>query len=119
MDAGNKKTILSTDGLAVGYRTHGGSNILLKDLRLELRRGELVCFMGPNGAGKSSLIRTLAGLQKPLGGAIHIDTNNLELPKNIAVVLTNRLEGVRMTVRELITYGRYPYLDWNVSLSES
>jgi iron complex transport system ATP-binding protein len=77
-----------------------------------LNAGELVCLMGPNGIGKSTLLRTLAGLQKPLQGKISDATE-----KNIALVLTDRIVATNMTVYDLVTYGRYPYLDWGISLS--
>ncbi len=77
-----------------------------------MNAGELVCLMGPNGIGKSTLLRTLAGLQKPLQGKISAATE-----KNIALVLTDRIVATNMTVYDLVTYGRYPYLDWSISLS--
>jgi iron complex transport system ATP-binding protein len=111
---------LSTTALQIGYTANKKENILFKDLNLELKAGELVCFMGPNGIGKSSLIRTLAGLQKPLSGEIEI--NNMEakhgLSRQIAVVLTEKIFTAAMTVYEVIAFGRYPYLDWNISLSQ-
>jgi iron complex transport system ATP-binding protein len=107
---------LSTAHLSVGFRSNGASACLFRDLGLELVAGQLVCLMGPNGVGKSSLIRTLAGLQRPLGGSIEMpmkDPGNL--PKNISVVLTHRVQG-NMTARELVIFGRYPYLNWDVTL---
>jgi len=68
--------------------------------------------MGPNGAGKSTLIRTLARLQKPLAGTLS-ETSE----KSIALVLTDRITSISMSVYELITFGRYPYLDWNIALT--
>lgn len=107
-----KNILLSTQNLTVGYRHEGSENVLFNDLNISLHAGELVCFMGPNGIGKSTLIRTLAGLQKPLSpGREEID------PQKISVVLTDRITAVNMTVLELVAYGRYPYLDWNVTLS--
>jgi iron complex transport system ATP-binding protein len=106
----DRKILLSTKDLSVGYIP---DNSLFEKLNLSLLEGELVCFMGPNGIGKSTLIRTLAGLQNPLGG--NVSARN---EKQIAVVLTDRISASHMTARELINYGRYPYLEWNISLSE-
>lgn len=105
--------LLKTEALSIGYR-----EVLLENLSLQLNAGELVCFMGPNGIGKSTLIRTLAGLQKPLSGKVSHTTNLQDLTKQISVVLTDRINTVNMTVRELISYGRYPYLNWNIQLTE-
>jgi iron complex transport system ATP-binding protein len=103
---------LHTQSLSVGYSDTKNTNQLFTDLNLDLNAGELVCLMGPNGIGKSTLLRTLAGLQKPLQGKISGVTE-----KNIALVLTDRIVATNMTVYDLVTYGRYPYLDWSISLS--
>jgi iron complex transport system ATP-binding protein len=108
--------LLSAKNLTVGYTEGQKKNILFENLDIQLKAGELVCFMGSNGIGKSTLIRTLAGLHPPLvtptGGELVGD------PKRLSVVLTDRINAVNMTVEELVSYGRYPYLDWNVQLSD-
>lgn len=115
-----KTSHLSTSGLCIGYRNNQRENRLFEDLNLELFPGQLVCFMGPNGAGKSSLIRTLAGLQKPLSGDIAIKAaERINTSRQISVVLTDRITAVNMTVEEVVAFGRYPYLDWNIRLSQS
>ncbi|HEY9048689.1 MAG TPA: ABC transporter ATP-binding protein [Ohtaekwangia sp.] len=113
MSQTSKKILLETNGLAVGH--HGSDKALFENLNLSLCQGELVCFMGPNGIGKSTLIRTLAGLQKALKGTIRLGTN---LHQQIAVVLTDKVVSSNMSVYELITFGRYPYLDWSIRLRE-
>lgn len=100
---------MKTASLTVGY----GTLKLFKDLDLQLNAGELVCFMGPNGCGKSTLIKTLAGLLPPLSGTLPKKDE-----KNVAVVLTDRIHSHHMNVKELITYGRYPYLGWDLKLSD-
>src|SRR5258705_6167262 len=69
--------------------------------------------MGPNGIGKSTLIRTIAGLQKPLAGEI----SKLD-EMRIALVLTDKITARQMTVYDLVSYGRYPHLDWGISFTE-
>lgn len=105
--------VLSINDLVVGYKTDKKEHTLFDTLNLKLKQGELVCFMGSNGIGKSTLLRTLAGLQKPLAGTVEIVND-----QSVAVVLTDRINSALMTVYDLITYGRYPYLNWNVSLSK-
>ncbi len=99
--------LLRTTGLAIGY----GGKTVLDRLDLELQAGTFVCFMGPNGIGKSTLIRTLAGLQQPLKGSVTCS-------QRPAVVLTDRITAGYMTVRQLITFGRYPYLSWSLKLAD-
>jgi iron complex transport system ATP-binding protein len=104
--------MIETSKLSTGYVVKGKEQMLFEDLDLQLKTGELVCFMGPNGIGKSTLLRTLAGLQNPLSGEVKgIDA------KSIGLVLTDKITTTNMTVNELVTYGRYPYLDWSISLS--
>jgi iron complex transport system ATP-binding protein len=111
------KTCIETRDLTVGYK----HNVLLQDLSLTLNAGELVCFMGPNGVGKSTLIRTLAGLQSALSGQIAYKTsasqNPYDLPRALAVVLTDRITAGNMTAADVISFGRYPYLNWNAQLT--
>lgn len=101
---------LQTTDLVVGYKKETETIRLFEPLSLQLRAGELVCFMGSNGIGKTTLIKTLAGILKPLGG-------NVIRTQDAALVLTDRINSALMTVRDLVTYGRYPYLDWRISLS--
>ena len=88
------------------------------DLNLKLQAGELVCLIGPNGTGKSTLLRTLAGLQKPLEGKIKIDNNELEKLSQhakamlIALVLTDKIDIDNATVLDIVSFGRHPYSNW-------
>lgn len=104
-------SLLEVKNLSVGFDHR---KILFNNIRLALQPGQLVCFIGPNGIGKSTLIRTLAGLQPPLAGTI---AGNNE--KQVAVVLTDKISASHMTVSELIAYGRYPHLDWSISLTDA
>ena len=67
------EVILNTKKLDIGY----DKTYIAKNLALSLYAGEMVCLIGPNGSGKSTLIRTLVGLQDPLGGKIEIKNKKL------------------------------------------
>jgi iron complex transport system ATP-binding protein len=108
--------LLITQDLEIGFHEGSREHLLLHDLNLALMPGEIVCFMGVNGVGKSTLIRTLSGLQKPLRGGIRYSQDG-ELSTKVAVVLTDRVAATHLTVYELITFGRYPYLDWRTKLN--
>jgi iron complex transport system ATP-binding protein len=112
---------LYTENLSIGYAINKKENFLFHNLNLHLPPGQLVCFMGPNGIGKSTLIRTLAGLQKPLSGNVNINPakERDSISRHISVVLTDKISSLNMTAYEVVAYGRYPYLDWNINLSEA
>ncbi|UCC19956.1 MAG: ABC transporter ATP-binding protein [Promethearchaeota archaeon] len=66
----------------VGY-TYPNGTVALKNINLNINKGELIGIMGKNGAGKTSLIRTLNGLIRPTRGNIYIDSENIN-SKSIA-----------------------------------
>ncbi|MCX7638257.1 MAG: ABC transporter ATP-binding protein [Cyclobacteriaceae bacterium] len=106
------ETLLHTNQLTVGY---AGSppHVLFTNLNLVLHQGKLICFMGPNGIGKSTLLRTLAGLHQPISGEVYYSKKNKTSPeKFLSVVLTDKPATGFLTAEELVTFGRYPYLNW-------
>lgn len=109
---------ITTHQLAIGYGQGKSQIRLFENLNLSVYGGQMTCFMGPNGAGKSSLLRTLAGLQQPLGGGTQYHASN-ETDRHeyqIAVVLTDRVRAANLKVEEVVSFGRYPYLGWNIHL---
>lgn len=61
--------MLSARNLSVGY----GSRVVVADISLDVKEGEVLCLLGPNGAGKTTLFKTLLGLIHPLAGEITLD----------------------------------------------
>ena len=105
------KPLLIIENLTIGYNDVS----ILRNLNLTLYSRKLVCFMGPNGIGKSSLIKTLIGLLSPISGTFHFaEVGPIE--RVASVVLTDRVQHPQLTVEELITMGRYPFLDWRLKL---
>ncbi len=69
--AGPAPATLSLDSVTV--RIPGTDHVVLRDVDLHLRRGDVVALVGPNGAGKSTLIDVLAGLLPPDSGSVTAD----------------------------------------------
>ena len=54
-----------------------GSVIAARDINLHLPHGQFVCFLGPSGCGKTTLLRLVAGLEKPSKGRILLDDEDI------------------------------------------
>jgi iron complex transport system ATP-binding protein len=120
----NKKNILTTSNLSIGYKTKNAVTPIAKNLNLNLQEGKLIALIGANGIGKSTLLRTITGIQKPLEGAVYLndkkvtDYESLELAQNLSIVLTEKLPPSNLTVFELVALGRQPYTNWIGTLSD-
>ena len=68
--------ILEARGLCAGY----GSVPVVRDLDLEVHRGEMVALLGVNGAGKTTTVRALSGQIKPTSGEVHFRGNPTTAP---------------------------------------
>ncbi|MDN5559219.1 MAG: ATP-binding cassette domain-containing protein, partial [Ruaniaceae bacterium] len=60
--------VVRTRGLNMSY----GDNHVLRDLDLEINRGEVVVILGPNGAGKTTTVEILEGFRKPSSGSVEV-----------------------------------------------
>lgn len=118
-----EKTILSAVNLDIGYRSSKSATAIARGIDLDLKQGKLTALIGANGIGKSTLLRTLTGIQKPLGGNIFLNGKGIdgysqkELAQNLAIVLTESLPPSNLTVFELVALGRQPYTNWLGTLS--
>ena len=54
---------------------------VLKGINTEIRKGDVVCVIGPSGSGKSTFLRCLNMLEKPSGGKIIFNGEDLAAPK--------------------------------------
>jgi iron complex transport system ATP-binding protein len=117
------RPVLHTQQLRIGYAAGRQRVTVCAGIDSTLYSGELVCLIGPNGAGKSTLMRTLAGMQAPLDGAVRLgetDVRDLpprELARHLSLVLTERVDAAGMTARELVALSRQPYTGWLGDLS--
>jgi ABC-2 type transport system ATP-binding protein len=66
--------IISVSGLT---KTYGSSFHALRDINLEIKRGEIFALLGPNGAGKTTLIGVICGIINPSQGRIAVDGHDI------------------------------------------
>ena len=82
---------------------------VLKDINLDIKKGELIVFVGPSGCGKSTLLRMIAGLEKITGGELRIDGMVVnDVPpseRGIAMVFQSYALYPHMTVRENMQFA--------------
>jgi iron complex transport system ATP-binding protein len=118
-----KKSIamLSAQNMSIGY----GAAPLYSAISFLAEPGDMVGLLGINGIGKSTLLRTMAGLQKRIGGSLTlngVDIQSLpvaERARQISIVLTERVFIDNITVKDFIALGRTPYTGWLGQLSEA
>ena len=115
-----KNIYFFTKKMCVGY----DGKPLIKDMEINLSRGEILTLIGPNGAGKSTVLKSIAGQLRLLGGKVYLEENNLaemkagELAKKMSVVFTEKLRAEMKSCRDVVATGRYPYTGWFGVLSK-
>ncbi len=99
---------LSVADVALSY----GQTVVLRDLSLDVREGEMVALLGRNGAGKSTLLRLLSGVMSPQQGTVRLDgapisgLNRRAIARRLAVVPQQLQVPFAFTVREVAGLGR-------------
>ena len=90
------------------HKRYGGFTAL-QSVNLQIRRGELVCFLGPSGCGKTTLLRAIAGLEAQTSGEIWQDGKNVsELPaaqRDYGIVFQSYALFPNLTVADNVGYG--------------
>jgi len=85
-------SILEVTGLKKTYTTRFGSNKVeaLKNVSFTVEQGEYVAIMGESGSGKTTLLNIVASLDKPTGGTVCLDGNDLSSIKESSVAAFRR-----------------------------
>ena len=86
-----------------------GQTLAVRDVNLQVERGEFVSFLGPSGCGKTTTLRMIAGFEHPTSGAIVIDgvdvTGKPANQRNIGMVFQSYALFPNMTVANNIGFG--------------
>lgn len=92
-----------------GVNKRFGDNHIVKDLDVDIYKGEFLTLLGPSGCGKTTTLRMIAGFEQPTSGEILLEGQNVaNLPPNkrdINTVFQNYALFPHMNVRENIGYG--------------
>lgn len=92
-----------------------GNKTVLDHVDLELPRQKLISFIGSNGAGKSTLISLISRILERNEGSVFIDSKELgdwkndELSKRLSILKQSNHLNIRLTIRELVGFGRFPH----------
>lgn len=84
-------------------------------MSLAIPRGGVTALIGPNGAGKSTLLSLVARLERLQSGRIRVNGRDIvttpaaELARHIAIQRQDTVIATRLTVRQLVGFGRYPH----------
>ncbi|MEM9581786.1 MAG: ATP-binding cassette domain-containing protein [Pseudomonadota bacterium] len=92
-----------------------GKNPVLKDIMLRIPKGGVTGLIGPNGAGKSTLLSLIARLEPLQTGSIFVEDLEIGrcaddiLARKLAILPQTTETAPRLSVAELVAFGRYPY----------
>lgn len=88
---------------------------VVKRVSLEIKKGCVTSFIGPNGAGKSTVMSLISRLIFKDDGQIDFydkdieKWNSKELSKKLAILTQSNNVQMKLTVKELVSFGRFPY----------
>ena len=100
-----KSYFFYTDQLTVGY----DGKPLIKEINIQLNKGEILTLIGPNGAGKSTILKSITRQLSLIGGTVYLEQEPMSRMTKLAVVLTERMRPELMTCEDVVSTGRYPY----------
>ena len=89
-------------------KSYDGEVLVVKDLNLDVPKGEFLTMLGPSGSGKTTVLMMLAGFETPTSGEIYLDGEPISsIPPNkrgIGMVFQNYALFPHMTVKENLAF---------------
>lgn len=102
----DSKSLIEIKNMSLEYGKSINSTLALKNINLEINKGEFICVLGPSGCGKSSLLKTIAGYIKPSSGTVEMNGKKIDSPNwHRGVVFQSPTLYPWMTVNENVEFG--------------
>jgi iron complex transport system ATP-binding protein len=104
--------MLRTEKIHLRY----GKHKVIYGADIDVEKGEIVTIIGANGSGKSTILKSLSRNLKPARGTVYLDgreihsMNTKEVAKKLAVLPQIHSVPDDFSVRDLVSYGRFPHL---------
>ncbi|PAT33261.1 iron ABC transporter ATP-binding protein [Vandammella animalimorsus] len=104
---------------------HYGAAAVVDGVSLNIARGGVTAIIGPNGAGKSTLLSLISRLAPLSAGRVRIDgldvarTPSDVLARKLAILRQDNPMTLRLTVRDLVAFGRFPHSKGRLSLEDA
>ena len=92
-----------------------GGKAVVDEVSFEIPKGKILSLIGPNGAGKSTVMGMISRLIARDGGQVDFEGKDLskwkskELSKRLAILTQSNQIQMKLTVEELVAFGRFPY----------
>ncbi len=92
-----------------------GKKNVVENVTLQIQPRAITSFIGPNGAGKSTLLSMVSRLLDADTGEVFLDQTDVKkmksdaFAKRVAILKQSNHLNIRLTIRELVSFGRYPY----------
>ncbi|MDB0441366.1 iron ABC transporter ATP-binding protein [Clostridioides difficile] len=102
------------------FKKYKNKNVV-DNVSFNIEKGKITSFIGPNGAGKSTVLSIVTRLIGGDSGEVLIEGKNLasynnkELAKKIAILKQSNNITLKLTIRELVGFGRFPYSEGNLT----
>lgn len=104
-------------------KTYDGK-VVVDGVNFEIPKGRVLSLIGPNGAGKSTVMSMISRLIASDAGIVDFDGKDIqkwksrELSKRLAILTQTNNIQMKLTVRELVSFGRFPYSGSHLTIED-
>ncbi|MGL5041758.1 MAG: ABC transporter ATP-binding protein [Culicoidibacterales bacterium] len=102
-----------------------GNKLVVDDVSFDIQEGKVTSFIGPNGAGKSTILGIISRLTQATSGDVEIKGKKIgkwktnDLSRTLSILKQANDIHVRLTVKQLVSFGRFPYSKSKLSIEDN